>query len=105
MTKHKTYKLEEKFYVAECISSNFNRTFGQSYYIIDQEVIDETMAKYYLVLLGMFSSKVKCNRLTYSMIAADTFHKYGKEDISEHFFEWLIILKQLSACWNLEVVG
>lgn len=101
ITKNRKYDLKEKFYVADSISNNFNKTFNNSYYLIDQEEIDESTARFYLVLLGMFESKVKSNKLVYSIIAKETFAKNDQVELADHFFDWLSILRQLSSCWNI----
>jgi hypothetical protein len=101
LTDDRDYSLNEKFYVADSVSNIYPKMHTQSYYYMDNLIMNESKARFYLILVSMFEDRIKAQKNFYIELSRDTFKKEGKEEIAEHFFDWIGVLKTLKkSCWK-----
>lgn len=108
-TKETSFDLEEKAYVADCISAHYPSMFHESHYTIDRQEIGEKDAQYYLVLTGMFPEFIMQKRKRngapdvayYKSITKVGFQRVNREILANHIDDWVELLYYVKTyCWS-----
>ena len=99
-SKNRKYNLAEKYYASSCLT-DFSHLQNISLSLLDSKYLTEGIGKYTLVLLGIFDDIFKKPRNLlpsmgfYAKIGKESFRKSNKENIEEHFDDWVTIFRRM----------
>ena len=99
----KNLALDEKAYVADCVSLHYPKLHKNSYHFVDNNPLKESTVQFYLVLLGMFPEYVadKANKYAspqcnfYAKIIRNGFKRFNRDNLADHSDYWLNLLHDI----------